>query len=123
MLPTSVRTPGSKLVFLTGNSVFQIICRLSRVEPQRDYNVPVIYGVLYDSGDLYKDAVFGSVCSCRTVCTRLVCVNGVCVYVYEQILQLYPDEGCQKNNYNNIVYTIVKQNHKQLYNQACSDWF
>jgi hypothetical protein len=37
------------------------------------------FGVLYDSGDLYKDVVFGSVCSCMTICTRLVCVSGVCV--------------------------------------------
>jgi hypothetical protein len=67
--------------------------------------VPIIYGVLYDSGDLYKVAVFGSECSCRTVCTRIVCVSRVCVcrvgvhvavYVYEQILQLYPDERCKK---------------------------
>jgi hypothetical protein len=49
--------------------------------------VPVIYGVLYDSGGLYKDAVFGSM----TIYTRIMCVSGVCVcwmgvYVlYEQI--------------------------------------
>jgi hypothetical protein len=49
------------------------------MEPQRDYDVPVIYGVLHDSGDLYKDAVFSFVYSCRTVCTRIVCVSGVCV--------------------------------------------
>jgi hypothetical protein len=41
------------------------------VESHRDYDMPVIYGVLYDSGDLYKDAVFGSECSCRTVVVGL----------------------------------------------------
>jgi hypothetical protein len=78
-LPTSVRTLGSTLVFLTRSGVSQIIYSLSRVEPQIDYDVPVIYGVLYNSGDLYKDVVFGSVCSCKIVCMRIVCVSGVCV--------------------------------------------
>jgi hypothetical protein len=52
-------------VFLTGSDVSQIICSLSHVKSQRDYDVSVIYGVLFGSGDLYKDVVFGSVCSCR----------------------------------------------------------
>ena len=47
-------------------------CCLSRVVPQRDCNAPVVYGALEVSGDFQKDAVFISVCSCRSACTRVV---------------------------------------------------
>ena len=56
------------------------------------------------SGDLEKDAVFVSECSCRIVYTcivvwvRCASIGWVCVYMYEQILQLYPDERHQKRN-------------------------
>jgi hypothetical protein len=81
--------------------VFGSVCRCRTVCTRIVCVSGVCYGVLYDSGDLYKDAVFGFMCRCRTVCTRIVCVSGMCacwadVHVYEQILQLYPDERCKK---------------------------
>jgi len=54
--------------------------------------VPVIYGAIDGSGDLKKDAIFLSVCSCRSGYVRMVCrvcmVCVGCVFVHEQILQL-----------------------------------
>jgi hypothetical protein len=89
--------------FPPGTVVSQILCcRLSRVEQQRDYDVPVIYGVLYDSGDLDKDADDGSEYSCRTVCTRIVCVSWVCVCRVGVRVHVRIDERCQKLQNNNI---------------------
>jgi len=41
------------------------ISSLSRVVPQWENNVPVVYEAMDDFGDLKKDAMFGSECSCR----------------------------------------------------------
>jgi hypothetical protein len=59
----------------------------SRVGPQRDCDVPVTYGVFDDFGDLSKDAIFKSKCSCRSgyiwcgVSMACVCGVGVCSYM------------------------------------------
>ena len=55
-------------VISTGNCCFPIyhLQPLTRVELQRENDVPVIYGTMDGSGDLFKDAV-QSECSCRFV--------------------------------------------------------
>ena len=55
-------------VISTGNCCFPKyhLQPLTRVEPQRENDVPVVYGAMDGSGDLFKDAV-QSECSCRFV--------------------------------------------------------
>ena len=61
-----MRQQGSTRVFPSGNSVpFFKISSLSRVVPQWENNVLVVYEAMDDFGDLKKDAMFGSECSCR----------------------------------------------------------
>ena len=48
------------------------LCCHSRVELQKDCDAHIAYRVLEVSGDLWKDAVFVSVCSCMSDCTRMV---------------------------------------------------
>ena len=47
-------------VISTGNCCFPKyhLQPLTRVEPQRENDVPVVYGAMDGSGDLFKDAVF-----------------------------------------------------------------
>ena len=47
-------------VISTGNSSFPKyhLQPLTSVEPQRENDVPVVYGAMDGSGDLFKDAVF-----------------------------------------------------------------
>ena len=75
----------------------KIIYILYRVEPQRDCDARVAYGVMEGPGNLKKTAVVQSACCCRSNCVCVVCVWYVwvvwaCVFVHKQILQLYPDE-------------------------------
>ena len=49
-------------------------CSLSRVELQRDCGAPVAYGALDSFGNLLKDVILESRCSCRVcLCTCSVC--------------------------------------------------
>jgi hypothetical protein len=62
-----------------------------------DCDALVVYEAIDGVGDLKKDTVFQFACSCRSNCVRVVCVGcawvvWACVFVHEQILQLYPDE-------------------------------
>jgi hypothetical protein len=56
--PPPAFEPGSVRVSHQGLCPFNNLCSLSRVVPQRECEVPVIYGVEDGSGDLSKDAVF-----------------------------------------------------------------
>jgi hypothetical protein len=88
--------PGNRNSRLSPGFVPNKFSYLSRVEPQREYDVLVVYG-----------AMDRPVISRRTRCDLSIVV-GLFVYAWcecgvrvsglcEQILQLYPDERCQKN--------------------------
>ena len=75
---------------------------LYRVELQRDCDAPVAYGAVDGSGDLKKDAVFISACSCRSDCVRVVCVVcvvcvGVCSYM-NRFYSCTQSRGSKKKN-------------------------
>ena len=100
-LPTSVRTPGSTLVFSPGTVFPNNFYSLSRVEPQRDCDAPVTYGALEVSvisrrtRSSYLCVVVGLIVHVWCECDVHVC-RVVRACVYEKILQLYSDERRQK---------------------------
>ena len=67
----ATRVPHQGIVHIVYNILNNLHC-LARLELQRDCDAPVAYRALEVSGDLWKDAVFVSVCSCRSDCTRMV---------------------------------------------------
>jgi len=75
--------------------VFSIFnrCNLSRVELQKDCGAPTVYEVLDDFGDLLKDGILESRCSCR-VCLCTCGVNEVCVSVCGVAVCLFMNRYC-----------------------------
>jgi len=87
----------------------------------------IISVLLHDSKRTIEDTIFRSECSYMFVCTRMVCVVGVCwvgVRVYEQMLQLYPDERQQKKkNQKNNLKVCQLYNKNSVPTQTCVGCF
>ena len=66
---------------LSRDLFLKIIYSLYHVESHRDSDASIAYEAMDSSGDLKKDAVFQSTCSCKSNSVRVMCVGsvGVCV--------------------------------------------